>query len=276
MANNRITSRKHPVVQRLRKLAARRRDDPGLLLDGEHLLFEALAAGVAIDLVLTDGRTPDLAQRARAGGAAVYLATPSVLEAASPVRSPTGTVAIARWEPAALRDLFTSGTPQATSPTPQHSPALVIGLVDVQDPGNTGSVIRGADALGATGVAILDRGADPAGWRALRGAMGSTFRLPIARGSTAQALQEARSGSVAVAATVAADGIPVETADLRRPMLVLLGNEGAGLAEDVIAQADVRLMIPMRPGLDSLNVAVSAALILYEARRQRRAEASTR
>jgi TrmH family RNA methyltransferase len=268
----RITSRQHLAVQRFRRLAARRRDDPGLLLDGEHLLFEALAAGVTIDLVLTDGRTPDLARRARAGGAAVYLATPSVLEAASPVRAPTGTVAIASWEPVALRSLFSSGTPQAP---PQHSPALVIGLVDVQDPGNTGSVIRSADALGATGVAVLGRTADPAGWRALRGAMGSTFHLPIARGSTAQALQEARSAGVVVAATVAADGVPVETADLRRPTLVLLGNEGAGLAGDVMATADVRLMVPMRPGVDSLNVAVSAALILYEARRQRRPAAPT-
>jgi TrmH family RNA methyltransferase len=258
MTNKRITSRQHPVVQRLRKLAARRRDDRGLLLDGEHLVAEALAAGVPLDLLLTDGRAPDLARRARASGAAVYLASPSVLEAASPVRAPTGTVAIASWQPAALRDLFAA------------SPALVIGLVDVQDPGNTGSVIRSADALGATGVAGLDRTADPSGWRALRGAMGSTFHLPIARASTAEALQEAKRAGVLVAATVAADGHPVETADLRPPLLVMLGNEGAGLGANVMAQADLRLMVSMRPGVDSLNVAVSAALILYEARRQRR------
>lgn len=263
-------------MQRFRRLAARRRNDRGLLLDGEHLLAEAIAAGVPIELVLTDGRTPDLARRARANGGAVYLATPSVLEAASPVRSPTGTVAIATWEPADLRDLFPGRTAQATSLTPQRSPALAIGLVDVQDPGNTGSVIRSADALDATGVAMLGQTADPGGWRALRGAMGSTFHLPIARGSTAQALEEARKAGVAVAATVASDGQPVETVDLRPPLLVLLGNEGAGLPESVIAQADVRLTIPMRPGVDSLNVAVSAALILYEARRQRRAAASTR
>jgi TrmH family RNA methyltransferase len=276
MTSNRITSRQHPVVQRLRKLAARRRDDRGLLLDGEHLLAEAIAAGVPIELVLTDGRVPDLARRARENGGAVYLASPSVLEAASPVRSPTGTVAIATWEPAALRDLFPGGTPPATGLTPRHPPALAIGLVDVQDPGNTGSVIRSADALGATGVATLGRTADPGGWRALRGAMGSTFHLPIARGSSAQAIQEARNAGVVVAATVAADGQPVDTVDLRPPLLVLLGNEGAGLPGSVIAEADVRLTIPMRPGVDSLNVAVSAALILYEARRQRRAAASTR
>ena len=264
MTNTRITSRQHPVVQRLRKLAARRGDDRGLLLDGEHLVAEALAAGVRIELLLTDGRAPDLAERTRASGGVVYLASSSVLEAASPVRAPTGTVAIALWQPAALRDLFAP------------SPALAIGLVDVQDPGNTGSAIRSADALGATGVASLDRTADPSGWRALRGAMGSTFHLPIARGSTAEALREARHAGVTVAAAVASGGRPVEIADLRAPLLVLLGNEGAGLDEKLVGQADVRLMIPMRPGVDSMNVAVSAALILYEARRQRRPTAPTR
>ena len=260
MVPSRITSRQHPVVQRFRRLAARRRDDRGLLLDGEHLVGEALDAGVAIDLLLSDGRTPDLADRARASGATVYLASAPVLEAASPVRSPTGTVAIASWVPAGVRDLFT------------RTPALVIGLLDVQDPGNAGSVVRSADALGATGVAMLDRTADPAGWRALRGAMGSTFRLPIARASSSDVFAEARRAKVRVAATVADNGQPVETCDLASPIVVLLGNEGAGLPPDIVAQAGSRITIPMRPGVDSLNVAVTAALILYEARRQRRVE----
>ena len=256
----RITSRQHPVVQRFRRLAARRRDDHGLLLDGEHLVGEALDAGVAIDLLLSDGRTPDLAARSRASGATVYLASAAVLEAASPVRSPTGTVAIASWMPAPVRDLFA------------RSPALVIGLLDVQDPGNAGSVVRSADALGATGVAMLDRTADPAGWRALRGAMGSTFRLPVARASTPELFTEARRANVRVAATVAVDGHPVETCDLTSPIVVLLGNEGAGLPPDILRQADMRVTIPMRSGVDSLNVAVTAALILYETRRQRGVE----
>ncbi len=154
-----------------------------------------------------------------------------------------------------------------------RAPALVIGLVDVQDPGNAGSVIRSADALGATGVAMLGATADPAGWRALRGAMGSTFRLPVARGKTAELLHEARRTRVAVAAAAATHGEAVETADLRSPIVILLGNEGAGLDDIVASQADVKLTIPMREGVDSLNVAVTAALILYEARRQRQTTA---
>ena len=83
---------------------------------------------------------------------------------------------------------------------------------------------------------------------------------------------EARRAKVRVAATVADDGQPVETCDLTSPLVVLLGNEGAGLPPDIVAQADLRITIPMRSGVDSLNVAVTAALILYEARRQRRVE----
>jgi RNA methyltransferase, TrmH family len=255
--DSRITSRQHPVVQRFRRLIAKRREGDGILLDGAHLVAEALDAGVPVEVVLTDGRAPDLSHRARAAGAAVYAGSAAVLEAASPVRTPTGTVAIASWQPAALSDLFT------------RTPALVLGLSGVQDPGNAGSVVRSADALGGTGVAMLDGGADPAGWRALRGAMGSTFHLPVARGTTNDLVQAARQAGVRLAATVAAGGERLESVDLRSPIVVLLGNEGAGLAADVVEHADLALTVPMRPGVDSLNVAVTAAVILYEARRQR-------
>jgi RNA methyltransferase, TrmH family len=254
----RITSRRHPIVQRCRRLAARRRDDPGVLLDGGHLITEALGSGVPIEVLLTtDGGASELATRAQAAGATVYLCPPAVLEVASPVHTSSGVVAIASWEPAAAPALFA------------RTPPLVLGLVDVQDPGNAGSSIRSADALGATGVAMLDGTADPAGWRALRGAMGSTFHLPIARASSAEILQHARRAGVAVAATVASGGQPADAVDLRAPWLVLLGNEGAGLTKDIVGQADMRLSVPMRPGVESLNIAVTAALVLYEARRQR-------
>jgi len=260
----RITSRQHSIVQRCRRLAARRRDDPAVLLDGEHLVAEALDAGVPIEVLLTDGRPSDIAARARAAGTAVYACSAAVLEAASPVRTASGVVAVAEWRPATPTTVFLG------------APALVLGLVDVQDPGNAGSVIRSADALGATGVVALDRTADPGGWKALRGAMGSTFRLPVARGRLIEVLDEASRAGIRVAATVAGRGEPVESADLRAPLLVLLGNEGAGLTGPVIERADLRLTVPMRSGVNSLNVAVTSALILYEARRQRRARVPSR
>ncbi len=138
----RITSRQHPVVRRLRRLASRR-EKGVVLLDGPHLLVDALAARVRVDLVLTDGRHAALAERARSAGATVHEGSAAVLEAASPVTSPTGVVAIAHWQPQDVSDVLAADAP-------------VIGLVGVQDPGNVGSVIRSADALGAGGVLLLD------------------------------------------------------------------------------------------------------------------------
>jgi TrmH family RNA methyltransferase len=146
---------------------------------------------------------------------------------------------------------------------------MLLGLVDVQDPGNVGSAIRSSHGLGATGVLALGSTADPGGWKALRGAMGSTFRIPIACGSLDEGLRAARALGVQILATTSASADPIDQADLTRPTLVLLGNEGAGLPHHVADLATGRVTVPMRSGVDSLNVAVTAAVILYEARRQR-------
>jgi TrmH family RNA methyltransferase len=237
----RIASRQHPIVKRFRRAAERRANDAEILLDGAHLILDALRARVPVIVVLTNGTQPEVAAAARAAGAAVHEASDAVIDAASPVRSPAGVVALASWQPASLEGAYRA----ATSP-------LLLGLVEVQDPGNVGSVIRAADALEAGGVLVLDRSADPAGWKALRGAMGSTFRIPVARGDTEAAI---------------AQPTTIEHLDWSTHWLVLLGNEGAGLANDVLAAADARVSIAMRPEVESLNVAVTAALIAAEARR---------
>jgi TrmH family RNA methyltransferase len=254
---SKLTSRQHPIVTRFRRLAAGRDGDRWILLDGEHLIAEALEAGVRVSTLLTDGRRSALVRRARDAGADVRQATTAVLEAASPVRTSSGVVAIAEWTPAPFAEIF------------RTSPALAVGLVAVQDPGNVGSIVRAADALGATGVLALEGTANPAGWKALRGSMGSLFRVPVATGSLASATAEARRAGLRVAATVATGGDPIDGANLAGPLLLLLGNEGAGLPDDVIAAADIKLTVPMRAEVNSLNVAVTAALVLFEARRQR-------
>jgi TrmH family RNA methyltransferase len=141
----------------------------------------------------------------------------------------------------------------------------LLGLVGVQDPGNVGSAIRTADALGATGVICFDQSASPAGYKALRGAMGSTFRLPVASARLGEAVPDARRRGIRVAATVSRGGEPPTATALAGPVLILLGNEGTGLPDALVADADVRITVPMRPGVDSLNVAVTAALLLWEA-----------
>ena len=147
---------------------------------------------------------------------------------------------------------------------------MVLLLNQVQDPGNVGAIIRAAEACGATGVVAGEGTADPFGWKALRGAMGSTFRLPVASGQTlADAVGSARAAGLRVFATAARDGTPLAACDLRGPSAILFGGEGAGLPQDLLDASDERLTIPMRPPVESLNVAIAAALVLYEAARQR-------
>ena len=252
----RITSRQHDVVKRFRE-AAQRESDDAVLLDGEHLLSEALRASVRIDTVLTDEAHRDHAGRARSAGATVYDATTAVIAAASPVRTPSGIVALAKWRPAPLEQVLCGAD------------GFVVALCGVQDPGNVGSVIRSADALGATGVLALDETANPAGWKALRGGMGSTFRIPVGVASLSDTLAAARRAGWQILATVAESGRPADAVDLRKPTLLLLGSEGSGLDPDIVKRATTRITIPMREGANSLNVAATAALLLYEARRQR-------
>ena len=265
----RLTRRQDPVVARFRACATERdRSSTEVLLDGVHLVLDALRAGVSVHTILATGplldddapEVQELWSLAAAADVSIYDVPPPVMNAASPVRPPSGVVAMAEWQPSPVRTVWTP------------PPALAVGLVDVQDPGNAGAVIRCADGLGATGVAMLGATADPGGWKALRGAMGSTFRLPVTRGETADVIADARAAGVQVLATAARDvagAIELRDADLRGPVLFLLGNEGAGLPAATQQDADVRVYIAMRPGLDSFNVSVTAGLLLYEARHQR-------
>ena len=143
-------------------------------------------------------------------------------------------------------------------------------LADIQDPGNVGAILRVAEACGATGVATTEGTADPYGWKALRGSMGSAFRLRVAvRQPLLDAARRARSRGLQLWAAVPRGGTPLPTCDLRRGTAVMLGGEGSGLPPDLVAFADERLTIPMRRPVESLNVATSAALIAYETQRQR-------
>jgi TrmH family RNA methyltransferase len=127
-----------------------------------------------------------------------------------------------------------------------------------------------SEAGGASGV-VADVGcADPFGWKALRGAMGSTLRLPIlAAVHAADAVADARRAGCRILATAPRGGRDVFSVDLRRSVAVLIGGEGRGLVPELLEAADERIMIPMQPPVDSLNAATTAAVIVYEARRQR-------
>jgi TrmH family RNA methyltransferase len=258
----RITSRHNPAVARYR--AAQRGDPDGeILLDGAHLVLEALEAGAQIREAAVVASAVDqreirpLLDRLLEEGADVCAATAGVMNAISPVRSPSPIVALASRPRLADADIFQGASP------------FVVATVDVQDPGNVGAIIRVAEAGGATGVIVAGASADPFGWRALRGSMGSALRVPLCVKKGAYEFDAARRHGCRVVATAPRGGRSVFDANLTGPLVVVIGGEGRGLPEALLRSADDCVTVPMQAPVDSLNAAVTAALIVYEARRQR-------
>jgi TrmH family RNA methyltransferase len=261
--STRITSRQNPLVARYRAIA-RGDDKDVLLLDGPHLVADALDAGlvlrqaaVASDALSRPGIRTLVARLAEMDVEVVTAAAP-VMDVISPVRSSSAIVAIAARPAPDEGRLYAGGVP------------LVVIASDVQDPGNLGAIVRVAEAASATGVVAAGACADPFGWKALRGAMGSSLRLPIAvRDHADQALAEARRHGCRIVATTPRGGRSLFEINLKMPAAVLIGGEGPGLAPALVEAADERVTIPMQAPVESLNAAVTAALIVFEARRQR-------
>lgn len=261
-----ISSRQHPVVRAFRELASD--PDPAgarMLLDGLHQVRDACDAGVELEVVAVAGsrlldRSEEgaLADALERAGVQVFSVTGQALGAISPVKTPSGLVAIARRTPA---------SPAAIC---QPENAFVLVAVDVQDPGNLGSLIRAGEAGGVTGVLVCGISANPMSWKALRGGMGSSMRLPIAHGlDIREALACANRFGARTIAAVPRGGRAPDAIDWSGRVALLLGGEGAGLDDDVAAQCDERVTIPMAPPVESLNVAVAGAVLVYAAGRQR-------
>jgi TrmH family RNA methyltransferase len=268
-----IASRKNPFVAAVRRVAEGE-DRERLLLDGLHLLEEARAAQIAIAsaaftaraLAGEDGKARRLATLLAGTGVRVVQVADPVMEALSPTTQPSGVVAVAARPRHTL---------DAVVATPGGAAALVIVAVDVQDPGNVGAIARVAEAAGATGYVVAGQSADPFGWKALRGSMGSVLRLPtVVERDAAAVVGVLRARGVQCVAATLAGAVPFDAADWRGPIACFVGSEGAGLPAAVVEMADRRVRIPMAPPVESLNVAVSAGVLLYEARRQRAGRAA--
>lgn len=230
---------------------------------GVHLAEEALEARAPLrqaflgPALAESSGASDLARRLSAAGVPVVRVSTRVLESIIEGSGDQGVLLLAELPRTEVRSVVSSMCP------------LVLATHGVQDPGNLGSILRSARALGAGGLVALEGSADPFGSRAVRAAMGTQFTLPIVTGTTVDFLREARAaGRQIVAADPAATDTPIAV-DLVRPTAILVGSEGAGLPRDVLDAADRRVRIPMAPGVSSLNVHAAAAALLYEAARQR-------
>jgi TrmH family RNA methyltransferase len=258
-----VTSRSNPLVKRLRALLADSARSGLAVLEGGRLLEEALHAGIqivecAVAPDVLEGRHSALIGRLEDDGATVRVLAPDVLGALSEAQASQGILAIAQ-RPAFDEAQIYQGT------------ALVVVGVGIQNPGNVGGLLRTAEAAGATGAYLAAGSADPMSWKALRGAMGSAFRVPHLTGlEAADVMARLAARGVTTIAAVASGGDRYDAVDFTGPVALLFGNEGSGLAADVAARADRRAAIPMAPPVGSLNVGVAAGVLLFEAARQRR------
>jgi len=190
------------------------------------------------------------------------MAPDQLFGAMSPVRTPSGIIAVARRRVLTARDIC------------ENPDAFVLAAADVQDPGNLGSLLRAAEAGGVTGALVCatpSRGsANPFSWKSLRGSMGSALRLPIVAGQTpAAAIECLKQAGVRTFAAVPRHGCDPDALDWRGRVALLVGGEGDGLTDEVVALCDERVTIPMASQVESLNVAVAAAILVYAARRAR-------
>lgn len=263
-----LTSTQNPLVKEIRKLhnAKGRREQQLFLLEGTHLLEEACAVGYPLVAVCC---TPEwqekhqqLWQDAVSKSQRAQLVSPEVLKAIATTVQPDGVVATAQ------RRL----SPDSGS-LPGESLLTSVGLAleTVQDPGNLGTIIRTAAAAGAERLWLSTDSVDLDNPKVLRSSAGQWFRLPVVVSpNLTDVVCQCQSQGIQVVATVPNATLSYWDIDLQRPTLILLGNEAAGLRADLAARADRQVNIPLSPGVESLNVAIAAALILYEAQRQRR------
>lgn len=263
-----LTSTQNPLVKQLRKLhnAKGRREQQLFLLEGTHLLEEACAVNYPIATVCCTPQWQEhhqqLWQDAASRSQRAELVSPEVLKAIATTVQPDGVVATGMR----LAD-SNSELPQETS----LLNSVGLALETVQDPGNLGTIIRTAAAAGADRLWLSADSVDIDNPKVLRASAGQWFRLPMTVSSNLQdVVTQCQERGIQVVATLPDATLSYWDIDLRCPTLILLGNEAAGLQAQLADQADRQVKIPLMPGVESLNVAIAAALMLYEAQRQRR------
>ena len=241
-----ITSRKNPFVQQVRRLLTSRkeRQQAGLFVaDGTKLLAEAVRYWEGLDtVILTEGVEVQVPEHVR-----IVVVSQEIMEYISPMETPQGA-------------LFLCKLPQQTAFSPKKGMLLLDGI---QDPGNIGTILRTADALDIP-VALLEGCADPYSHKVVRASMGAVFRTPVVQTTWEEAQSACKAAGIPVGVTALSD----RAEDLRSAklldMAVIIGSEGQGVRREILECADRELIIPMNPHCESLNAAIAAAIVMWQ------------
>ncbi len=261
-----LSSKDNRIIKNLRSLsdARHRLKEKTFLLEGTKMVEEALRDNLGVTTVIA---APSLMRHhgkgilklAESRGVEVVWITERLLDAVAESKSPQPIMAAVDMKPHTEEALLAD------------SADLIVIANELQDPGNLGTIIRTAEAAGASGIAVTPHTVDPYNAKTVRASMGSILRLPVVSVEDLPAfLRKCRLRGFQTLATVLTGEKTHFDIDLTMPTVVILGQEGSGLSGEVMADIDLRIRIPMATTVESLNVATAAAVILYEAIRQRR------
>jgi RNA methyltransferase, TrmH family len=259
----RVTSRQNALVKDLRRAFTQDEASEGSLgVEGVRLIEEAIRSGLRFQAVFFSdaGRAhaarllPQIASQVE-----VLLLPDDAFSSAVSTETPQGVAALVKLRPAKFEDVLEQ----------IPSSPLLLGVAGLQDPGNLGTIIRSAEAFGARAVLLGEKTVSHFNPKAVRASAGSLFREPLIRLKLAESIPLLKQHGVRVLATSSHKGKPLQEADFTGAAMIVVGNEGAGVPQDLLALADERITIPHSVRVESLNAGIAASILLYEASRQR-------
>lgn len=262
-----LTSKENKAVRYLVSLSDPkvRKKEKAFLIEGLKMVEEALRDDLGVKQViaapsLTQHHGKGVLKLAERRGVEMLWISERLLDSLSDTKTPQPIMAVVGMREYSEEALLA------------HSAELIVLAHQLQDPGNLGTIIRTAEAVGASGIAITANSVDPHNPRTVRASMGSILRLPVVKVTDSHGfLGKCHQRGFQTAAMVLNGKHTLFEVDLKKPTVLIVGQEGSGLQGDIVESADLRVRIPMAETMDSLNVATSAAVILYEAFRQRMA-----
>jgi TrmH family RNA methyltransferase len=257
-----VSSKENVLVKELRHSFAQAAltEDGYCAIEGVRLLEEALRSGLRVKAVYFSQSARERANRLLpqiSTHADVLLLPDAVFRSAVATETPQGVAALVKLKPFAFADLLGNNP-------------LILGAAGVQDPGNLGTIIRSAEAMGASGILTTEGTVHAINPKVIRASAGSLFRLPVVKMESAEAIRKLREQGARILATSSHKGIPLDEADLTGACAIFVGSEGAGVSKELIAETDEVIAIPHSERVESLNAGIAASIILYEAARQRR------
>lgn len=259
-----ITSAQNALVKELRRAFSRGEltSDGNCAIEGIRITEEAIRSGLRFRAVFFRESATSAAERLlpQIGANVETVTVPdAVFDSVVATETPQGIAALVKLKSFELEDALRAPVP------------LVVVAAGVQDPGNLGTLLRSAEAFGATGILVGEKTVSHLSPKTVRASAGSVFRLPIISVTLADVLPRLREAGLRLVATSSHKGTPADGADLAGKLALFIGNEGAGLPRDVMKDMDEVIVIPHSPKVESLNAGIAASILLYEAARQRRA-----